>query len=103
MGDQSVRESAAETATTAVAKAKLDEIDEGRREIESSATKLEAQADFEAPRRSLATSTMPTTRARNALGDVTNRGGSSKLALAKVRAPGAAPRRLPLEPSPRSA
>ena len=28
---------------------------------------------------------MPTTRARNALGDVTNRGGSSKLALAKVR------------------
>ena len=46
---------------------------------------------------------MPTTRARNALGDVTNRGGSSKLALAKVRAPGAPPRRLPLEPSPRSA
>ena len=38
---------------------------------------------------------MPTTRARNALGDVTNRGGSSKLALAKVRAPGAPSRRLP--------
>ena len=68
----------------------------------SSSTKLEdaAQSDFN---QALATLAMPTTRARNALGDVTNRGGSSKLALAKVRAPGAPPRRLPLEPSPRSA